>query len=197
MERQLHAVQHRYREEVAPLKEKVLRLQMERRRRAAQRHMRSARHRNAYHDAQRAYETFREEQSRPDVVPSDDLKQRYRAASKHCHPDAVPEAYRRQAAATFQALESAYQAGHGRAVRAIADALERWGFPALADADEARDVQALREAVADLESSIDMLQAADAYRAVVDAEDVDAALRAQKEGLRQVLDELQRRRTRA
>jgi len=197
MERQLHAVQHRYRDEVAPLKEKVLRLQMERLRRAAQRHMRSARHRNAYHDAQRAYETFQDERPASEPEAPDDLKRRYRAASKHCHPDAVPEAYRRQAAATFQALESAYQAGHARAVRAIADALEQWGFPALADADEARDVQALREAVSDLESAIDALRATDAYQTLAEAEDVEAALRARKEALRQVLAELQRRRTRA
>jgi len=197
MERQLHAVQHRYRDEVAPLKEKVLRLQMERLRQAAQRHMRSARHRNAYHDAQRAYETFQEEQAAPGSVAPDDLKRRYRAASKRCHPDAVPEAYRQQAAATFQALESAYRAGHARAVHAIADALERWGFPALADAAEARDPEALRAAVSDLESAIDALRATDAYQTLAEAEDVDAALRARKEGLRQVLAELRRARPRA
>jgi len=197
MERQLHAVRHRYQEEVAPLKEKVLRLRMERLRRAAQRHMRSARHRNAYHDAQRAYETFREERSPPEAVAPDALKRRYRAASKHCHPDAVPEAYRQPAAATFRALESAYQAGHARAVRAIADALERWGFPAVPEADEARDAQALREAVSDLEAHIASLREQDAYQAAAAADDVDAALRAQKESLRQVLTELQRRRTRA
>jgi len=197
MERQLHAVQHRYRDEVAPLEEKVLRLRMERLRRTAQRHMRSARHRNAYHDAQRAYEAFRDERSRPEAVAPDDLKRRYRAASKHCHPDAVPEAYRQQAAATFQALESAHEAGLGRAVYAIADALEQWGFPAVPETEEARDPQALRAAVADLESAIDTLRTTDAYQAIADAEDVDAVLRARKEGLRQVLAELQRRRTRA
>ena len=209
MERQGHAVQRRYEEEVAPLKEKVLRLQMERLRRAAQRNMRSARHRNAYHDAQRAYETFRDERPPPaDSAAPDDLKRRYRAASKRCHPDVVPEAYRAQAAATFQALESAYQAGHGRAVRAIADALERWGFPTAPAADENADDRTepeLRRAVADLDAAIDALRASDAYqagharavRAIADAEDVDAALRAQKEGLRQVLAELRKRQARA
>ena len=82
-------------------------------------------------------------------------------------------------------------------MRAIADALEQWGFPAVPEADDARTPQALREAVADLESAIDTLRTTDAYQAITDAEDVDAALRAQKEGLRQVLAELQRRRTRA
>jgi len=203
MERQVHAVQRRYEEEVAPLKEKVLRLQMERLRRAAQRNMRSARHRNAYHDAQRAYETFRDERPPPRAEAPDDLKRRYRAASKRCHPDVVPEAYRAQAAATFQALESAYQAGHARAVRAIADALERWGFPTAPPADEGLDEQearTLRRAVSGLETTIEGLQATDAYRAVraiADAEDVDAVLRARKEGLRQVLAELRKRQARA
>ena len=204
MERQVHAVQRRYEEEVAPLKEKVLRLQMERLRRAAQRNMRSARHRNAYHDAQRAYETFRDERPPPaDSAAPDDLKRRYREASKRCHPDVVPEPYRAQAAATFQALESAYQAGHARAVRAIADALERWGFPTAPPADEGLDEQearTLRRAVSGLETTIEGLQATDAYRAVraiADAEDVDAVLRARKEGLRQVLAELRKRQARA
>jgi hypothetical protein len=198
LERQLHAVQRRYEEEVAPLKEKVLRLQMERLRRAAQRHMRSARHRNAYHDAQRAYETFRDEQAPPpDPETPGDLKRRYRAASKRCHPDVVPEPFRAQAAATFQALESAYQAGHARAVRAIADALEQWGFPAADGGAGERGGAELRRAVSNLEAAIEGLQSTDAYRALTDAEDVDAALRARKAGLRQVLAELQRRRTRA
>lgn len=209
MERQVHAVQRRYQEEVAPLKEKVLRLQMERLRRAAQRNMRSARHRNAYHDAQRAYETFRDERPPPaDPAAPDDLKRRYRAASKRCHPDVVPEPYRAQAAATFQALESAYQARHARAVRAIADALERWGFPGTPATDERtgdREARDLRRAVSALETAIASLRERDAYqagharavRAIADAEDVDAALRAQKEGLRQVLAELRKRQARA
>jgi hypothetical protein len=197
LERDLHAAQRRYREEVAPLKEKVLRLQMERLRRAAQRHMRSARHRNAYHDAQRAYEAFRDERPSPDPETPGDLKRRYRAASKRCHPDVVPEPFRAQAAATFQALESAYQAGHTRAVRAIADALEQWGFPTADEGADERGGAELRRAVSGLEAAIEGLRATDAYRALADAEDVDAALRAQKEGLRQVLAELQRRRTRA
>lgn len=201
MERQVHAVQRRYEEEVAPLKEKVLRLQMERLRRAAQRNMRSARHRNAYHDAQRAYETFRDERPPPaDPAAPDDLKRRYRAASKRCHPDVVPEAYRAQAAATFQALESAYQAGHARAVRAIADALEQWGFPGIPATGEHADERGgpeLRRAVSALETAIASLRERDAYQSLADAEDVDAALRAQKEGLRQVLAELRKRQARA
>ena len=56
LERQLEAVRRWYADEGAPLEEKVLRLRMGHLRRAAQRHMRSAKHRNAYHDAQREYE---------------------------------------------------------------------------------------------------------------------------------------------
>jgi hypothetical protein len=193
LERQLRAVEHRYEEEVAPVKEEVLRLRMEHLRRAAQRHMRSARHRNAYHEAQRAYESFRDDRPAPDADAPDDLKRRYRAASKRCHPDVVPEAYRAQAAATFQALESAYQAGHARAVRAIADALERWGFPT---ADERVD-RDLRRAVSALETAIASLRERDAYQSLAHAEDVDAALRARKEGLLRVLAELRKRQARA
>lgn len=192
LERRLQAVEHRYEEEVAPLEEEVLRLQMERLRRAAQRNMRSARHRNAYHDAQRAYESFRDEQS-PSTSAPDDLKARYREASKRCHPDVVLPAHRDEAEATFRALESAYQAGHARAVRAIAQALRRWGFPTVgseAPDDDLQDVPTLRRAVSALETAIEAIRDTDTYRAVADADDVDAALRARKETLLRRLAEL-------
>lgn len=198
LERRLHAVQTRYEDEIAPLKEKVLRLQVEQLRRAAQRHMRSARHRNAYHDAQRAYETFQEErpnhseESSPRV-----LKRRYREASKRCHPDVVPEAYRAQAAATFQALKSAYQDGHTRAVQAIAAALRRWGFPEAhgARSRTARPAETddLRRAVRSLETAIETLRETDLYQALAGADDVEALLRARKRELLEELRDLTRR----
>lgn len=174
MERQLHAVQRRYEKEVAPLQERVLRLKMERLREAAQRNMRSARHRNAYHDAQRAYESFQEEREVPELVATDELKRRYREASKRCHPDVVPEAYRAEAAATFKALESAYESGDVRSVRAIADALERWGFPTPQGTSSDRDAVPLRTAISRLESAIAAIRNEEAYQALGDVEDVDA-----------------------
>jgi hypothetical protein len=196
LERQFHAVQRQYQEEIAPLKEEVLRLEMERLRRAAQRHMRSATHRNAYHDAQRAYEAFRDNRSpRPDS-PVDDLKALYRRASKRCHPDVVPASYREQATATFRALEAAYEAGHARAVKAIAQALDRWGFPrdpgASDEAERTHDVEHLRRAVADLEDAIQSIQGTDAYQDLTSAGDLNALLRAKKEQLRETLRELRR-----
>jgi hypothetical protein len=194
LERQFHAVQRQYQEEIAPLKEEMLRLQMERLRRAAQRHMQSAKHRNAYHDAQRAYETFRNNRSPQPDSPVDNLKALYRRASKRCHPDVVPAPYREQAAATFQALEAAYEAGHARAVKAIAEALDQWGFPrdeTSSDAAERTyDVEHLRRAVADLEDSIQAIQGTDTYQDLASAGGLDALLRARKQELRQHLQEL-------
>ncbi len=197
LERQFHAVQRQYQEKIAPLEEEVLRLQMERLREAAQRHMRSASHRNAYHDAQRAYERFRDNRSRLDSVAPDDLKALYRRASKRCHPDAVPDVFREQAAATFRALEAAYEAGHVRAVRAIADALDRWGFPRSegdeGESERTHSVEHLRRAISDLESSIQSIQGTDAYQDLTHAGDLDALLHAQKERLRRQLRELKHR----
>ena len=197
LERRYHAAQRQYQEEIAPLKEEVLRLQVERLRRAAQRHMRSARYRNAYHDAQRAYESVREHRA-PPQSPTADLKALYRRASKRCHPDAVPSAYQDEAAATFQALDAAYQAGHARAVEAITEALERWGFPRTASQDEeasdrSRDRQDLRRAILDLEESIQSIQGTDAYQDLAEAGTLDALLRAQKQELIEQLRTLRRR----
>jgi len=197
LERRVRAAQRQYRDEIAPLKEKVLRLQIERRRRAAQRHMRSAPHRNAYHDAQRAYETFQENRFSPaESSTPEDPKTLYRQASKRCHPDAVPDAFREQAGATFQALEAAYEAGHDRAVQAIADALDRWGFPRKAVASDTvgrtYDPEHLRRAISRLEDSIQALRETDAYQDLADTGDLDALLRAQKEKLLRLLRELKR-----
>ena len=192
LERQMHAARRRYADEVAPLEEEVLRLKMEHLRRRAQRHMQSAKHRNAYHEAQREYEAFRDERSRSKGVAKGDLRARYRDASKRCHPDMVPSPYREQAIATFQALDAAYQAGHAEAVRAIADSLDQWGFPTAESEDGEREepVRALRRAVSNLQAVIESLRATDVYQAVAEEKDVDAVLRARKEGLRRVLQEL-------
>jgi hypothetical protein len=168
---------------------------MERLRQAAQSHMRSARHRNAYHDAQRAYESFRENRPRP-PSPSDDLKTVYRRASKRCHPDAVPAAYQEEATATFRALEAAYEAGHEGAVRAIGEALERWGFPRNASPDASTDGperRQLRKAITELETSIQAIQGTDAYQELTEAGTLAELLRARKRDLLRRLRRLGRR----
>jgi uncharacterized small protein (DUF1192 family) len=201
LEAKVRAVQSQFQDEIAPLQEEVLRLQMEHLKEAAQARMRSATLRNAYHDAQDAYEQFQErraDRSVPDATPDDDLKATYRRATKLCHPDAVADPYQEEAAATFQALESAYGANHSAAVRAIADDLDTWGFPRApaAPTDEpASDTEAsLRQAVSDLEASIERLRASRAHRAASDGGNVESILGAQKRALQERLVELKRRR---
>jgi soluble cytochrome b562 len=202
LEEEVRAMQSRFEDEVAPLQEEVLRLQMERLKEAAQARMRSARLRNAYHDAQDAYEEFQEQRTptfRPVDSSDEDLKAIYRRATKLCHPDAVPDPYQEEAAATFQALESAYDADHPAAVRAIAGDLEQWGFPrapsAPPDDSASRTEASLRRAVSDLDTSIDQLRASEAYRTITDSADVDveSVVGAQKRALQRRLRELKRR----
>lgn len=197
LEQQVHALQEEYLSEVAPLEEEVLRIQKERLKQAAQAYMRSARLRNAYHDARRAYETFQER--RASATSSDvEMKATYRRASKKCHPDAVPDSYREEAAATFQALESAYEANHRSAVRAIAEALDQWGFPEqpfapAVDSAEA-DARRLRRAVSSLESSIERLRASEAYQALRQEADIESVMAARKQDLLRTLQKMKRRR---
>lgn len=170
---------------------------MERLRTMAQRNMRSARHRNAYHDAQRAYESFQSARSDFRDDAGSDLKALFRRASKRCHPDLVPDPYHDEAVATFQALESAYEAGHTKAVEAIATSLERWGFPreesVTGGAAQEEDVQRLQRAIDSLESSIQEIRGTDAYQDLAEAGDLDALLRAQKEALRRRVRQLRER----
>lgn len=176
--------------ELAPLHEEVLRRRMEQLKGAAQTHQRNARLRNAYHDARDAYEDFRSKG--PDArecFSESGMKTAFRRASKECHPDAVPERYRTEAAATFRALESAYEGEHGPALRAIAESLDQWGFPGRR---ETPSVDRIREAVESLGASIARLRDSDSHRLVSQAGDLDAAIDARKGELVQRLRELRR-----
>ncbi len=204
LEQTVRAAQVQFEEEVAPLQEEALRLQMERLKEAAQARLRSARLRNAYHDAQEAYDAFQERRRQAPSATArsaPDLKAAYRQATKLCHPDAVADAYRDEAAATFRALESAFDAEHPTAVRAIADALETWGFPRAPTAppeSSLPDAEAtLRRAVSALDASIERLCASEAYDTVAASGDNDpeSALRGRKRRLRERLRQLKRQRT--
>ncbi len=189
LERRVRGLEARYREEVAPLKEKVLRLGMERLRAAAQARMRSARLRNAYHDAQRAYDSFRE--ARAGAAPSEsEAKAAFRKASKHCHPDRVPEAYRAEAEATFQALERAHASGYTEAVQATAQALEDWGFPTQSQAQASRDSESLRKAVEELDVSIRRLRGSEAHQVLEEVGTLDAAIESWIRSLRRRVRQL-------
>ena len=201
LEQEVRAAHSRFEEEVAPLQEEVLRLQMERLKEAAQARMRSARLRNAYHDAQEAYDAFRSQRtpSAPSTAESDsDLKATYRRATKRCHPDAVPNSYRAEAAGTFRALESAFESDHPDAVRAIADALETWGFPrpptAPPESSPAAAAEALERAVSELGASVERLRASEVHDALTASGDVDpkSAVGARKRALWDRLQELKR-----
>lgn len=198
LEEQVRAAQSQFEAEVVPLQEEVLRLQMERLKEAAQARMRSAKLRNAYHDAQDAYEDFRErrpQESQTGPASSEDLKATYRRATKRCHPDAVTDSYHEEAAATFQALESAYAADHPKAVRAIAEVLDTWGFPRAPNASEQDYTPAaLRRAVSDLEASIERLRTSEVYQALTETGEVDleAVVGARKRALQERLAELKR-----
>lgn len=201
LERQVRELQAQFEDEVAPLQEEVLRLRKEQLKEVAQARMRSARLRNAYHDAQDAHATFQDRRSDRANKPDSNVKALYRRATKLCHPDAVADSYREDATATFRALESAFNAGHPVAVQAIADALETWGFPRAPEAPPEGSVEnteaALRRAVSDLDASIESLRQADAYEAVQAAEDADieSLIDAQKRALLQRLRALKRRGT--
>lgn len=202
LEHKIRAAQSRFETEVAPLKEEVLRLQMERLKKAAQVRMRSAKLRNAYHDAQDAYEEFRQQRLRDSQarsLSSEEVQATYRRASKRCHPDAVSDSYHEEAAATFQALESAYTADQPKAVRAIAEALDTWGFPkapaAPASSSRARTKAALQKAVSDIDDSIKRLYASEAYQVFEELgeETIESVVEAQRQSLQSRLVELKQR----
>lgn len=197
LELQVGSFESHIRNELRPLQEEVLRIQMERLKKAAQTKMRSARLRNAYHDAREEYEQFQEydEQARR-ATGDTDLKSTFRRGSKACHPDAVPDAYRDEAAATFRALESAYEGKHRRAVEAITESLETWGFPGsgLERGRKAPERARIQEALVSLDDSISSLRESDSFEIIQGTENVEAAVDAEKRRLARRLREIQRSR---
>jgi hypothetical protein len=146
LEQRVRAVQQRYRDELGPLVEELLTLRRDRLEQKAYAHRRSARLRNAFHDAQAELDRFREMMGasapgqatadqgetteRPGAQASltdaeqDALKAAFRAASKECHPDVVDPADREQATEVFHALREAYQAGNLQRVTEIAEQVD-------------------------------------------------------------------------
>lgn len=194
LELQVGTFESQIRSELLPLQEEVLRLQMERLKKAAQSQMRNARLRNAYHEARAEYEDFRDQHTQPESsTREEDLKTTFRRGSKACHPDAVPDAYRDEAAATFRALENAYEGRHRRTVGAIVESLDKWGFPrpTVARGEETQQRRTIRRALAALNDSIASLRATDSFQVIQEARDVEAAVDAEKERLARRLRHMQ------
>lgn len=125
----------------------------------------------------------------------DDLRRKYRKASKLCHPDAVPIEHQKVAAAWFIALREAYEQNDTGRVSEILDKLEK-GMAFGSRAESLTELGRLRAWVKDLRSKVEALlqellaiKNSETYRTIAAITDWDAYFQTQKELL---LDEQMR-----
>lgn len=210
MARTLRRFRMRYRDELGPLVEKLLRLRRDRLQSKSHRRRRSTRARNAYREAQTDYERFRTlfdeteaevevESKAPATLTEDEqqrLKSAYRQASKRCHPDMVDPEQKEEAEEAFHELRTAYQQNDLERVESIAQHLEEGGTtsPASSGNLQAR-IEQMQDRLNELEAEIEQMRASDAYQVIGEVDDWDAYFEELRQQLKLQIRQFHRRRT--
>jgi hypothetical protein len=172
---------------------RLLELRMKARKRRAEAEPEESEAQADYEEARRDYEQHRaEEEARREIgekaewdlseEEQAELKRLYRAASKRCHPDAVPEEHAEAATAMFRELNEAYQSGDLKRVRRIAERaaaglFETEGRDENPERRKARlraRIVAVREALAKMRAEVEALKESPSYRSAGGREDWEA-----------------------
>lgn len=205
IEREIHAFNLRHEQELGPILEEILEIQVEKKRERAEEQPEDEEAKAEYERAKEEHEEYsravedaqEEERIELTVEETDELKDLYRSASKKCHPDAVDEADEAEAQELFVELQEAYEQNDLEAVRDIASRVERGAFGSRSE--EVDDVEKLEEEVKrlqkrveDLEREIDVLQESDAYQTITKVDDLDAYFADRKERLEDELTRLRK-----
>lgn len=205
LQRRLRTFGARYRDELGPLVNELLRLRKERLEQSLYAKRSSRTRRAAFNEADAQFERFQQVieetgEAPADASLSDDeqerLKAAYRRASKLCHPDAVDPAMEDEARTYFNELREAYQENDLARVEEIAETLTASGFARPVDnaaADRTRleaRAERLRRQIDELEASLEAMRASKAYEAVQSVSDLDAYFDALKQRLRREIRRL-------
>jgi hypothetical protein len=203
IEREIHAFNLRHEQELGPILEEILEIQVEKKRERAEEQPEDDEAKAEYEQARKEHEEYSravedaQEEERIELTEeeTDELKDLYRSASKKCHPDAVDEAHEEEAQELFVELQEAYEQNELEAVRDIASRVERGAFGSRSEeVDDVEkleeEVERLQERVEDLEREIDTLRASDAYQTITEVDDLDAYFVDRKERLEDELSRL-------
>lgn len=188
----------RYREELGPLVNRLLRLRKDRLEQSLYARRGSRRRRTVYNEAEAQFERFQhvleETADAPTGTLSDQeqerLKATYRRASKLCHPDMVEASVEAEARRYFNELREAYQRNDLERVEAIADTLAESGFARRPDDAPATDrarlearAERLRHKIEAVEATLEEMRASKAYETIASVDDLDAYFDALKQKL--------------
>jgi chromosome segregation ATPase len=203
IEREIHAFNLRHEQELGPILEEILEIQVEKKRERAEEYPEDEEAKAKYEQARKEHEEYSQtvedaqEEERIELTEeeTDELKDLYRSASKQCHPDAVEEANEEEAQELFVELQEAYEQNDLEAVRNIASRVERGAFGSRSEeVDDVEkmeeEVERLQEHVEELEREIDALQESDAYQTITDVDDLDVYFADRKERLEDELTRL-------
>lgn len=201
IERLLNEYTYRFNTELGEILREILQIRRERIRKELEA---DESKRTDYEEAQKDFEDFEKANEESKAHPSlrvteeeqKELKSKFRAASKICHPDMVAEAHRKQAAEIFCRLSEAYNQNDLAKVSAIYENVKKGIFTGLSAS--LSKVQKLHEAivrcrekVTDLTRTTWELRNSEIYKRVSAIDDFDkhfAELRKQLEGELQALE---------
>lgn len=173
MEKLLHAFQFRYTIELGELLRKILWVRMEQIRNRVHQ---ETEQQDAYEEAKRDYEQFSkdcDEGRKHDVLElspelQKELKAKYRACSKLCHPDVVAPENREDAKRLFAQLNEANERNDLNTINRIYENLQKGVFVAssesITDSQRLhREVVRMRQRVSELNASLRVIRRSDSY----------------------------------
>lgn len=126
-----------------------------------------------------------------------ELKQKYRKASKLCHPDVVSEEQKELADKLFTELSAAYERNDLERVREILENLEKGNFfVSKSDAINEKqllktEIEKLRMRIKELKQQVQGIKGSEAYETITSIEDWDIYFKATKEKLQEQAKELE------
>lgn len=161
IEKLLYAFHLRYNQELGGILEKILRLRKERIKEEAKK---DESKKQEAKEAEEDYQEFNQsyQESKNKVInqlteeQQKEIKQKYRKASKLCHPDVVNEAQNDQAKVVFQKLKSAYDENDLQTITKILSDLEKGIF--VDKATEITEKQELSMSINQLRQKRDILE---------------------------------------
>lgn len=188
---------------------RLLELRMKARKRRAEAEPEEPAAQADYEEARRDYEQHRaEEEARREIgekaewdlseEEQKELKRLYRAASKRCHPDAVPEEHVEAATAMFRELNEAYQSGDLERVRRIAERAAAGLFETEGGGDDPEKrkarlrarIAAVRVALAKARAEVESLKESPSYRSAAGREDWEGYFEEQGRKLEEHIERL-------
>ena len=126
-----------------------------------------------------------------------EIKEKYRKASKLCHPDVVDEAQKEMAHKIFMELNEAYEKNDLQRVTEILESLQQ-GKAFTSKADTANDkialqieIERLRKSLQDLNIAIDTIKTSETFEKITNIKDWDAYFVQTKQQLQEQLNQLE------